>query len=62
MNEKNKKLYGPDERMQYELKPKIIKAYSKSDYILLPDPVTDPIVCNDISTWEFDYTYKEYKY
>lgn len=55
----NNKLYGPHERMQYELKPKTIKAFSSKDYTLLPDPVRDPIVSNDISTWEFDYTFKE---
>ena len=55
----NNKLYGPHERMQYELKPKTIKAFSSKDYTLLPDPVRYPIVSNDISTWEFDYTFKE---
>ena len=55
----NNKLYGPHERKQHELKPKTIKAFSSKDYTLLPDPVRDPIVSNDISTWEFDYTFKE---
>lgn len=55
---KNKKVYGPHERGYLELKPKIIKAYdSKHGYTLLPDPVRDPIVTNDISYSEFDYTY-----
>jgi len=57
MAEKNNKVYAPHERMQYDLKPKLIKAHSEKDYTLLPDPVRDPIVTNDISNVEFDYTY-----
>jgi hypothetical protein len=54
---KGRTTYGPNEREYLEAKPKIIKAHSKYDYTLLPDNVTDPIVCNNISNVEFDYTY-----
>lgn len=50
-------VYGPHERGYLEEKPKIIKAHSEVDYTELPDPVRDPIVSNDISNAEFDYTY-----
>ncbi|MCY6958912.1 hypothetical protein [Clostridium brassicae] len=53
----NSSLYGPNERGYLEEKPKIIKAHSQVDYTELPDPVRDPIVSNDISNAEFDYTY-----
>lgn len=57
---KNKKgVYLPDERGQFDEKPKIIKAYSKKNFTLLPDPIVNPIVSNNISNVEFDYTYKE---
>lgn len=56
-NTNSKKIYGPHERGYLEEKPKQIKSYSKFDYTPLPDPVTDPIISNDISTAEFDYTY-----
>lgn len=55
----NKKTYPPRERGYLEIKPKKIKAYSKRDYTELPDPVTDPIVCNNISSQEFDYTHED---
>lgn len=62
MNEDNGKLYAPHERFYLEQKPKIIKSISNSgkDYTELPDPVRDPIVTNDISYSEFDYTYNCY--
>ncbi|MFL0248907.1 hypothetical protein ACJDT4_00610 [Clostridium neuense] len=59
MSNKNKASYGPNERDYLEQKPKKIKSYSKYDYIELPDPVRDPIVANNISNSEFDYTYNE---
>lgn len=55
---KNKiKMYAPHQRDFYDLEPKDIKSYSQKDSTSLPDPVTDPIVSNNISNPEFDYTY-----
>lgn len=59
MSDKNKASYAPNERDYLEQKPKIIKSYSKYDSTKLPDPVRDPIVSNNISYSEFDYTYNE---
>ena len=52
-----KKGYAPHNRGYFEQRPQQIKSYSAKDYILLPDPVRDPIVSNNISNVEFDYTY-----
>jgi len=52
-----KKGYAPHKRGYFEQKPQQIRSYSAKDYILLPDPVRDPIVANNISNVEFDYTY-----
>jgi len=49
--------YAPHKRGYFEQKPQRIKSYSAKDYILLPDPVRDPVVANNISCVEFDYTY-----
>jgi len=57
----SKKPYLPRERGYMEQNQKKIKAYSESDYTELPDPVQDPIACNNISTSEFDYTYDDSK-
>jgi len=54
---KSKVGYGPNGRGYFEQKPRLYKAYSAKDYTLLPDPVRDPIVSNNISNVEFDYTY-----
>ncbi|MBP2631761.1 MAG: hypothetical protein H6Q70_2389 [Firmicutes bacterium] len=54
---KSKISYGPNDRGYFKQKPRLYKAYSAKDYTLLPDPVRDPIVSNNISTAEFDYTY-----
>jgi hypothetical protein len=51
--------YLPKERGYMDQKQKKIKAYSKSDYTELPDPVRDPIVCNNIAWQEFDYTHDD---
>lgn len=51
------KVYGPNERDFLEVEPKEVKAYSLEDYTMLPDNVQDPIVSNNISYMEFDYTY-----
>lgn len=52
-----KKGYAPHKRGYFEQKPRPIKAYSAKDYVLLPNPVLDSIVANNISNVEFDYTY-----
>lgn len=44
-------------RDYFDQDPKEVKSYSEYDSTMLPDPVVDPIVCNNIATWEFDYTY-----
>ena len=54
---KAKPAYAPNKRGYFEQHPRKFKAYSAKDYILLPDPVTDDIVVNNISCVEFDYTY-----
>lgn len=58
--EKNKdKPYPPKERGYLEQNPKKIKSYSKKDYTNMPDPVQDPIVCQNIAWQESDYTSNE---
>jgi len=54
---KSKAGYAPNARGYFEQKPQKRKAYSAKDFTLLPDPVTDDIVANNISNVEFDYTY-----
>lgn len=54
---KSKAGYAPHKRGYFEQKPRLYKTYSANDYTLLPDPVRDPIVANNISNVEFDYTY-----
>ncbi len=56
MDKKIEKPYLPNERGYFDEKPKIIKSYSEKDSTELPDPVTDPIVSNNIACPEFDYT------
>lgn len=56
---KNKRPYAPNLRNYLDQDPSVIKAYSQKDYVTLPDPVTDPIVSNNISSQEFDYTYSD---
>ncbi|WP_164509067.1 hypothetical protein [Clostridium rectalis] len=55
----SKKVYAPEERDYLEAKQKIIKSFSKKDYTKLPDNVRDPVVVNNIATWEFDNTSKD---
>lgn len=50
MDNKKNTSYPPKERGYLEQKPKKILNG-------LPDPVKDPIVSNNISNAEFDYTY-----
>lgn len=51
--------YGPNERDFLDASTKPVKAYSLEDYVLLPNHVVDPIVANNISNAEFDYTYNQ---
>lgn len=55
------KTYGPSERDYLEVNQKLVKSYSKGkkDFTKLPDNVRDPIVSNNIATWEFDNTSKD---
>jgi hypothetical protein len=59
MDKKTRNPYLPNERGYFEQKPMRIKSYSEKDYTELPDPVRDPIVCNNIAWQEFDYTSKD---
>lgn len=54
---KSKLGYGPNDRGYFLQRPRLYKSYSTKDFTLLPDPVRDPIVSNNISNAEFDYTY-----
>lgn len=51
-------IYLPKERDYMEQEPSKIRSYSEDGktYTKLPDPVEDPIVSNNISNMEFDYT------
>lgn len=53
------KSYPPNERDFLEANENPVKSYSIEDYVLLPNHVVDPIVVNNISNAEFDYTYNE---
>lgn len=55
---KKKKPYLPDVRSYYDPSPAELKSYSANgkDYITLPNPTKDDIVCNNIASWELDYT------
>ncbi|WP_286904943.1 hypothetical protein [Clostridium sp. UBA1652] len=58
------KIYLPNDRDFYEPDEHDLKSYSPNgEYTILPDPTKDPIVSNNISWMEFDYTdqslYKE---
>lgn len=57
MNKGKKLTYGPNQRGYFEKSPSKIRSYSKVDYTPLPNNLTDPIVSNNISYMEFDYTY-----
>lgn len=49
--------YLPNERDFKEPSIEDLRSYSPSgDFTNLPNPFTDPIVSNNISTSEFDYT------
>ncbi|WP_102398938.1 hypothetical protein [Haloimpatiens massiliensis] len=58
-NKKNKKSYAPSKRDYLEEKPKKVLSHSKKDSVELPDNITDPIIVNNISNAEFDYTYND---
>ena len=57
MSKNKTKMYAPHQRDFFDVEPSDIRSYSEKDSTMLPDPVTDPIVCNNISYVEFDYTY-----
>lgn len=53
----NNKIYPPNNRDFYEPEEHDLKSYSPNgDFTILPNPNTDPIVSNNISNVEFDYT------
>lgn len=52
-------VYGPHLRDYFDAEPKTIKAKSENDFSLMPDPVQDPIVSNNIAYQYFDYTYSD---
>lgn len=54
-NQKTK--YAPNLRNHLDAPLNNTKSFSEKDFIELPDNVTDPIVANNISTSEFDYTF-----
>ncbi|MHC1684127.1 MAG: hypothetical protein AB6733_14425 [Clostridiaceae bacterium] len=55
-NTTSPKPYLPNERGYFNQEPSVIRSYSENDSIILPDPVSDPIVVNNIAWMEFDYT------
>ena len=56
MNRKNKE-YLPDERSDYMPDPEMLVSKSIDGFdTIIPNPVVDDIVVNNISTAEFDYT------
>lgn len=57
MKNDKKKSYAPNLRNYLEAPVNRPKSFSEKDYTLLPDNVEDPIVVNNISNAEFDYTY-----
>ena len=57
-NETKTKLYGPHQRDFLEAGEKEVRSYGPLDSVALPDNVVDPIVSNNISQSEFDYTYE----
>ena len=51
------KCYLPEKRTDYHPKDSdLISTAPNGDITPLPNPATDPIVCNNISYMEFDYT------
>mgnify|MGYP001595412051 CR=1 FL=1 len=51
------KCYLPEKRTDYHPKDsELTSTAPNGDTTLLPNPATDPIVCNNISYMEFDYT------
>nr|WP_242958426.1 hypothetical protein [Clostridium cavendishii] len=57
MTNKQNTIYPPDDRDFGAPSVEDLKSYSPSgDFTMLPNPATDPIVANNISNVEFDYT------
>lgn len=50
-----KKFYGPKIRIS-DKTSRLIKKFNKLNHTNIPNPKTNPIVVNNISTSEFDYT------
>ncbi|OFI07441.1 hypothetical protein CLOACE_02700 [Clostridium acetireducens DSM 10703] len=59
MGKNRKKIYGPHERGYLEEHSKKVTSYALRDHVELPNNLTDPIISNNIATWEFDYTSDE---
>ena len=51
------KFYGPNIRISDET-DNSVKNFNKLNHSNIPNPKTNPIVVNNISTSEFDYTEK----
>ncbi|MBU5454765.1 hypothetical protein [Caproiciproducens sp. MSJ-32] len=58
-NSKSKSIYPPKMRTGYRPKKSALRSYGKDkrNGSILPSPVTDDIVVNNISYSEFDYIY-----
>ncbi|NLZ35797.1 hypothetical protein [Clostridium isatidis] len=58
-NSKSKSIYAPKIRTGYSPKKNALRSFGKdkSTGTILPSPVTDDIVVNNISYSEFDYIY-----
>lgn len=57
VNENYKGVYLPNERDNYHPHDENLKSTAPNgDVTPLPNPATDPIVCNNIAWMEFDYT------
>lgn len=53
----DKKIYLPKARTGYNPTDEELRSFSpKGDSTLTPNPVTDPVVVNNIAWQEFDYT------
>ena len=57
---KKEKPYLPEVRDTYTVNEQDLKSYSPTGKtcIKTPNPVKDPVACNNIATSEFDYTDK----
>ncbi|SHE96091.1 hypothetical protein [Clostridium fallax] len=55
---KKRNIYLPKLRSYYSPSKEDLRCYSANGkgYVTIPDPTKDPVVSNNIATWEFDYT------